>query len=848
MHIAIPEYALVVLVGASGSGKSTFAQRHFAATEVISSDACRGMVGDDPTDQSVTKEAFEVLEFIARMRLALRRLTVIDATNVRPEDRAVLVRMARDYHAFAVAIVFDLPERVCQDRNAQRPDRDFGPHVVRGHVRALRRSLRRLGREGFRYRFQFRSEEAVNAAVVERQRLWTDRRDESGPFDIIGDVHGCFDELQTLLTRLGYRVERRGDGFNVSHGESRRLVFLGDLVDRGPGVVDCLRLAMDAADQGVAICVPGNHETKLLRHLRGRKVTVSHGLDETLTQLAAMPPAFHERVAKFIDGLVSHYVFDAGKLAVAHAGMKDEMLNRSSGAVREFALYGETTGETDEFGLPVRYDWASEYRGTAAVVYGHTPVAEAEWINGTICIDTGCVFGGRLTALRYPERELVSVPAAKIYYPAVGRPLAPAVDTPKGRGEVLDIDDVLGKRIVNTRFAPSITVREENAVAALEAMSRFAVDPRWLVYLPPTMSPCATSEAGELLEQPASAFDYYRATGVDKVVCQEKHMGSRAVVIVCRDEEVARARFGVEDHTAGIIYTRTGRRFFVGDQLGFEEQVLDRVRRAIGERDLWDRFSTNWLCLDCELMPWSAKAAELIRSQYESVADAAGLGLGQAVAALERAEERGAGSPELLQRFRRKVDMAKSFAEAVGRHSQTVDTVDDLRLAPFHLLATEGAVHDDKDHGWHMAQLAELCEGDALLTATDHRVVDLGDDVACTQATGWWEALTANGGEGIVVKPWNFVARRGNGLVQPAVKCRGREYLRIVYGPEYTAEEHLGRLRQRSLGTKRAMARREFALGLEALHRFVEREPLRRVHECVFAVLAMESEPVDPRL
>ena len=848
MHIAIPEYALVVLVGASGSGKSTFAQRYFAATEVISSDACRGMVGDDPTDQSVTKEAFEVLEFIARMRLALRRLTVIDATNVRPEDRAVLVRMARDYHAFAVAIVFDLPERVCQDRNAQRPDRDFGPHVVRGHVRALRRSLRRLGREGFRYRFQFRSEEEVNAAVVERQRLWTDRRDESGPFDIIGDVHGCFDELQTLLTRLGYRVERRGDDFSVSHGEARRLVFLGDLVDRGPGVVDCLRLAMDAVDQGAAICVPGNHETKLLRHLRGRKVTETHGLGETLAQLAAMPPAFHDRVAKFIDGLVSHYVFDAGKLAVAHAGMKDEMLNRSSGAVREFALYGETTGETDEFGLPVRYDWASEYRGTAAVVYGHTPVAEAEWINRTICIDTGCVFGGRLTALRYPERELVSVSAAKIYYPAVGRPSASAVETPKGRGEVLDIDDVLGKRIVDTRFAPSITVREENAVAALEAMSRFAVDPRWLVYLPPTMSPCATSDAGELLEQPASAFDYYRATGVDKVICQEKHMGSRAVVVVCRDEEVARARFGVEDHAAGIIYTRTGRRFFVGDQLGFEEQVLDRVRRATGESGLWDRFSTNWLCLDCELMPWSAKAADLIRSQYESVADAAGLGLGQAVAALERADERGAGNPELLQRFRRKVDMAKSFAEAVGRYSQTVDTVDDLRLAPFHLLATEGAVHDDKDHGWHMTQLAELCEGDALLTATDHRFVDLDDDAACAQAAGWWEELTANGGEGMVVKPWNFVARRGNGLVQPAVKCRGREYLRIVYGPEYTAEEHLGRLRQRSLGTKRVMARREFALGLEALHRFVEREPLRRVHECVFAVLAMESEPVDPRL
>ena len=407
MRIEIPEYCLVVLIGASGSGKSTFAAKHFALTEVISSDTCRALVSDDATDQSATRDAFELLEFIARKRLAARRLTVVDATNVRPEDRAKLVRLAREFHAFAVAVVFDLPERVCQDRNARREDRDFGPRVVRNHVRLLRRSLKRLGREGFRYRFQFRSEGEADAAVVERQRLWTDRRDDAGPFDIVGDVHGCCDELEALLTELGYHVERDGESYAISHPEARRLVFLGDLVDRGPRVADCLRLVMDAVADGVALCVPGNHETKLLRHLRGRRVRLTHGLDGTVAQLEAEPAAFRDRVAEFIDGLVSHYLFDGGELAVAHAGMKNDMLNRSSGAVREFALYGETTGETDEFGFPVRYDWASEYRGEAMIVYGHTPVAEAEWVNGTICIDTGCVFGGKLTALRYPERELV---------------------------------------------------------------------------------------------------------------------------------------------------------------------------------------------------------------------------------------------------------------------------------------------------------------------------------------------------------------------------------------------------------------------------------------------------------
>ena len=849
MRVAIPEYCLVVLVGASGSGKSTFAGKHFAPTEVISSDACRAMVSDDATDQAATKDAFELLEFIARKRLAARRLTVVDATNVRPEDRAKLVRLAREFHAFAVAIVFDLPERVCQDRNAQRPDRDYGPRVVHNHVRLLRRSLKRLGREGFRYRFPFRSEAEVDAAVVERQRLWTDRRDDVGPFDIIGDLHGCFDELEALMVKLGYRIERQNEGFSVSHAQGRRLVFLGDLVDRGPRIVDCLRLVMDAVAGGVAICVPGNHETKLLRHLRGRRVTMTHGLDATVAQMAEEEPAFHDRVAEFIDGLVSHYVFDGGKLAVVHAGMKAEMLNRSSGAVREFALYGETTGETDEFGFPVRYDWASEYRGDAAIVYGHTPVAEAEWVNGTICVDTGCVFGGKLTALRYPERELVSVAAAKTYYAPTGRGIEPKGETAVRPADVLDIEDVRGKRIVDTRLMPNITVREENAAAALEVMSRFGVDPKWLIYLPPTMSPCATSDAGEWLEHPASALAYYRANGASRVVGQEKHMGSRAVVVVCRDEEVARVRFGVDRGTAGIIYTRTGRRFFddrSGD--GFEQQILDRVRRAAEGCGFWERFDTAWLCLDCELMPWSVKARDLIRSQYESVAAAARLGLSQAVAALAQATKRGSDTGELLQRFQRKAEMANRYGDAVGRYTWSVDSVDDLKLAPFHLLATEGEVHDDKDHGWHMAQLAELCRADELLTVTDCRVADLDDEAGCSEAVAWWEGLTEAGGEGMVVKPWTFVARGGKSMVQPAVKCRGREYLRIIYGPEYTAEENLARLRQRTLGTKRSMARREFALGLEALHRFVEREPLYRVHECVFAVLAMESEPVDPRL
>ena len=847
MRIEIPEFCLVLLIGASGSGKSTFAARHFASTEVISSDTCRSLVSDDAGSAAATKDAFELLEFIARKRLARRRLTVVDATNVRAEDRANCIRIAREHHALAVAVVLDLPERVCRERNADRPDRDFGPHVVRNHARLLRRSIKGLGREGFRYRYRLQSENEVNDAEIVRRRLWTDRRDDAGPFDIIGDVHGCFDELRALLGQLGYVVDRAAERFVVSHPEGRRLVFLGDLVDRGPGVVDCLRLAMDAAEAGVALCVPGNHEVKLLRKLRGRDVRVTHGLDVTLARLEEESPAFRDRVAAFIDRLVSHYVFDAGRLAVAHAGMKEDLLNRSSRAVRDFALYGDTTGETDEFGLPVRYDWAAEYRGETAIVYGHTPVTAPDWVNRTICIDTGCVFGGRLTALRYPERELLSVPAARTYH----EPVRPARE-PASAGRdpfLLDVEDVRGKRVVDTRHLSRITVRAENAAAAFEVMNRHAVDPRWLIYLPPTMSPCATSREDGLLEHPAEAFEYYRANGVRRAICEEKHMGSRAIAVVCRDDSVARDRFGIAGQGAGVVYSRTGRPFFgTGDEARFERELLARLRAAADRRDLWRTLDTGWFCVDAELMPWSAKAGDLLDEHYRPVAEAARMGIAQATAALEAASARGVDCTELAADFRERSAMADGYAAALERYVRPVADVSDLRFAPFHLLAGEGAVHADKDHGWHMATLAGFCDGDDVLMPTAHRIVRLDDEASCAEAVAWWQSLTADGGEGMVVKPWDFVARRGDALLQPAEKCRGREYLRIIYGPEYTTEKHLARLRQRDLRRKRGLARREFALGLEALSRFVEREPLHRVHECVFAVLAMESEPVDPRL
>ncbi|HWL36833.1 MAG TPA: polynucleotide kinase-phosphatase [Frankiaceae bacterium] len=854
-QLSVPELALVALIGVSGSGKSTFARRHFLGTQVLSSDFCRGLVADDENDQSATGDAFDVLNYIAGKRLAAGRLTVVDATNVQPDARKKLVALAREHDVLPVAIVLDVPEKVCVERNKARPDRDFGAHVVRRQRDQLRRGLRGLEREGFRKVHVLRSVEEIDSATVVFERLLNDFRHDSGPFDIVGDVHGCRAELESLLTELGYGLVRDPEGraVDATHPAGRRIVFVGDLVDRGPDTPGVLRLAMGMVGAGHAYAVPGNHENKLVRSLRGRDVQVTHGLAESLAQLSAETAEFRKEVEDFCYGLVSHLVLDEGRLVVAHAGLKQRLQGRASRRVRDFALYGETTGETDEFGLPVRYAWANDYRGQATVVYGHTPVPEPEWVNNTLCVDTGCVFGGRLTALRYPERTLVSVPAERVWYEPVkpflpADQLAPHLDGEAGRREpdVLDITDVLGQGGVQTRLQGRVSVREENAAAALEVMSRFAVDPRWLLYLPPAMAPCATSSRPDLLEHPAEAFAAFRSDGVSAVVCEEKHMGSRAVVLVCRDDGVARTRFGATDGTTGAVYTRTGRPFF-GPAL--TEELLDRLRAAATTAGLWDELGATWLLLDCELMPWSAKAEDLLRNQYAAVGAAARAALPAAVAALTSASERGLDVEELLGRTRSRAENATAFIAAYRQYCWPTDGLAGVRLAPFQVLATDTTVYHDRDHLWHLAVLDRLVAADPdVMSATARLVVDTTDAASEATGTAWWEEMTARGGEGMVVKPLANLTKARRGLVQPGVKCRGREYLRIIYGPDYTEPANLERLRQRNLGHKRSLAGREYALGLEALERATRGEPLWRVHECIFAVLALESEPVDPRL
>lgn len=853
-RIEIPEFCLVAMVGATSSGKTSFANRHFKPTEVLSSDFFRGMVCDDENSQNVSGDAFDLLYYAANKRLNNMKLTVIDATNIQQTARKQVITLAKEQNVHAAAIVLNLPEALLQERNKARPERNFPERVIRQHCRDVKSSIKGLKREGFRFVYVINSLDQLENTEIIRTKLWNDKRDDHGPFDVIGDIHGCCDELELLLGKLGYVRAENG----YAHPEGRKAAFLGDFCDRGPKNADVLRLVMDMVKSGNAIAVPGNHDVKLLKYLRGKSIAVTHGIDKTIAELEAQGEDFKAETAAFIDGLISHYVLDDGKLVISHAGLKQEYIGRGSARVREFCLYGETTGELDSFGLPVRLDWAADYRGRATVVYGHIAGSDVKALNGTYCIDTGCAFGGKLTAYRYPEREFISVEALKEYYESV-KPLDD--DTDEDMGDMLTVGDFNRKLHITTELMPAIDIHENNASAALEIMSRFSADPHWLIYLPPTMSPCETSELDGYLEHPLQAFAYYRSRGIKNVVCEKKHMGSRAVIILCNATETARRRFGITDGTRGIIYTRTGRRFF--DDLKTEAELLDRLDSVLIKTGFWSDFKTDWVCFDTELMPWSEKAQGLIHSQYAPTGSAGTGGLSAAVEALEKACTRAnianpvdgntsgqnVDPAKLLERYRSKQDDMERYITAYREYCWTVKTIDDFRIAPFHILACEGRVFSQEKHIWHMEMIRKYITCmDPVFMETPYICVDTEDEESVESGVNWWLELTGSGGEGMVVKPETFIARQNAALLQPAVKCRGKEYLRIIYGAEYPEPDHLKRLKKRSLSRKRNLALKEFSLGMESLTRFVRNDPLYKVHECSFGVLALESEPVDPRL
>lgn len=370
-QIELPVFCCAIVTAPPGADAYAFARRALPAFEAIRADALRIELSDDPHSREARTGSMGLLLSKVTRLLLSGTPVAVDASGLRDDQMNQLARQAGK--AYAVPVRVRAPA-------AGLPDPAF---------------------------------------VMARSP--TDRSDDRGPFDVVGDVHGCLDELIHLVVALGYRVEggetSGGRGYSVSHPQGRRLVFVGDLADRGPDAVGAISFARDACASGAALCVIGNHDAKLLMHLAGKRASMNHGFPETAAAVDAEAVAWRVRTLAFLEGLPSHLVLDGGDLVVSHAGCPAFLQGKDSDAVTSFCMYGLKTGLVDECGRPVRGDWAADYRGRALVVHGHTPVAAPQWggEGRVLCIDTGCCFGGALTALRWPERELVSVPALRAY-------------------------------------------------------------------------------------------------------------------------------------------------------------------------------------------------------------------------------------------------------------------------------------------------------------------------------------------------------------------------------------------------------------------------------------------------
>lgn len=427
MKISLPATTLLVLCGVPGCGKSTFTQNHFKETAVVSSDWCRALVSDYETKMAASREAFKLFRYTIERRLSLGRFTVADSTAITRRAREELLRIGRKYGFHVSLLIFNLPMEVCLARNAGRDRRVVRPVIARMQ-KMLRHTMRVVHQEGF---------DSVHVVTEEDLRvpsfgieIHRHQVTLPGPFDIIGDIHGCCEELKTLLVKLGYR--RLFDHY--THPAGRKAVFLGDLTDRGPQSLDSFWLVKAMVDSGNALYVPGNHCRKLSRYLEGRSIKIAHGLEKTVEEINQLEENEREYLREEFFQLYSeappYLILDGGRLVVSHGGIREDMIGKVTERVRNFCFFGDATGEVTEEGLPVRRDWAREYRGKALVVYGHTPVPEAVFVNNTIDIDQGCVMGGKLTALRYPEREIVQVPALAVYYERSG--FVSAVGKPEG--------------------------------------------------------------------------------------------------------------------------------------------------------------------------------------------------------------------------------------------------------------------------------------------------------------------------------------------------------------------------------------------------------------------------------
>ncbi|MBH0157404.1 polynucleotide kinase-phosphatase [Fictibacillus sp. 5RED26] len=866
MKIQLPCAGIVLLIGPSNSGKTTLMnnwieQGLIIASEVVSSDQFRLLIGDtdfiewgnrpkDEADvlmntyQTLSQKAFQSMDSIIETRASLNKLTIIDATHLYSDDRLKYIELAKKNHVPSVAIVLDTPidELMLRD---ERRDNPRGKKRIKQQVQVFSKNKRFIKKEGFHHEYFVKHNE-IKELLLTRYTNPIEVDIDRG-IDFIGDVHACYDELLELLNSLGY--EPNGDDLFI-HPEGRKFVSVGDVMSRGPKSIESMIFFKKHVDAGVAYMIDSNHGWKIARWLGGRSVTLSHGdekVAEEFDQYASTHGIEKANILKtelkeFLLSAPSHYVFKKNGIRVAvaaHAGIKDEYIGKQSFTVSDFCRYGDTAHSDDNL-KPVRKDWFTGHQSKELIIWGHDPKVQPLVINNTINIDQGVVFGGSLTAFRYPEKRFVSIKAKQDYSDMADNPLSAWKSMRLNPPNIARF--IKGYSVLTEHFG-QIKVKDGVVKSAIDSVSHFTVPIEELIYIPPTMSPTPEpSKLEDYLEHPAEAFDYYRTNGIETMVVQKKHMGSRGILLLFKDNEAAEKYLGRQ--TLGTINTRNGRPFFSKET---QAEILKRLNKGLIQSGYFEKYDTDFVLLDAEILPWNLKANELISSQYAHVAEAAIMDRSKLKESLGSALEQGRDVESWILETDKRLSNALTFREVFQKYCWNTNGLDGIQIAPFHVLAHSHKTFFNMPHSWHMEMNKELSTISDLFIETEYKIVS--DEASQKDAIRWWEEMTEEGHEGFVVKPEFFITKNVKGsILQPAIKVRGRKYLHIIYGMDYLLPENLKRLKQRNVTKKQKFALMEFALGMEGINRFVKEDSIERIHECVLATIALEADSIDPRL
>ncbi|MEH7178152.1 polynucleotide kinase-phosphatase [Neobacillus vireti] len=863
--INLPHAGIVLLVGPSNTGKTTLLnqliqENQILASEVISSDQFRVLVSDiefiswngrpkDESDalfheyQQISSAAFDAMDYVISKRCKLNKLTFIDATHLREEEHEKYLQMGKKYHVPVIAIVLNISETELLRRDAER-DFSRGRNRIKQQYQHFKNTLRFIKKKHYR-RVYLLGEDELEVLNVSRLENPLFIELDNG-IDFIGDIHGCYEEFLEILSKLGY--QENDEGYYI-HPEGRKILSLGDVLSRGSRSIETLQFFQKHVAAGHAYMIDSNHGWKIARWLEGKNVKMAHGDENVAAEFEEYErkngteetEKLKEQIKELLLEAKSHYIIrknGVNAVVAVHAGIKDHYIGKQSHRISDFCRYGDTDG-LDENGKPIRKDWSISHKSSELIIWGHDPKPQPLLVNNTLNIDQGVVFGGTLTAYRYPEKQFVSVKAKQDYANVPDNPLK---EWELKRLNPPNIMKFLEGYSVLTEHYGEIMIYDDGVKPAIDDFSHYTLPLEDIVYLPPTMSP--TPKASRLegyLEHPMEAFEYYQSNGVETMVVEKKHMGSRGILFLFKNKEVAKEYIGRE--TLGNIYTRTGRAFFKKE---VEEQIVGVLNEDLVKSGYFETYNTDFVLLDAEILPWNLKAKDLILNQYAHVGEMALLDRKKLQDSLQQAFESGKGVEHWIQENEMGIENAKVFNEVYQKYCWEIEGLDGIQIAPFHTLAHSKETFFDKPHRWHMEKNKEFNGISRLFLETEYRVVS--DEASMKAAIEWWEEITEAGHEGFVVKPDSFITRHKGKLLQPAIKVRGRKYLHIIYGMDYLLPENLSRLKKRNAGKKQRNALKEFALGVEGVNRFVKKESLERVHECVLGVLALEAEPIDPRL